>query len=447
MPLFRFMRIARCALFLSIFFIALSYGYSAASSTTPGSNVAGSVATTGRTTLDELINIGLKSNPGIKAKRLAWKSAIKRYPQVRALEDPVLAYTEAFSEIETRLGPNKRSIMLSQKLPFPGKFRLKGEIVNKDVEIARVVLDKAARDLVLDIKKAYFELYYLDKAILLAEERINVFEHFSKAEMNNYSVGVTRFSDVVSAETRFADAEYDLILFSELRRAAGSRLNTLLNRDPEEPVALVESPVIEEDRTELEQLYRLIEGHESIITANHIIEREGLKEKLSKFTSRPNFMLGLKYTEIGDPVMPVVDGGKDAVAVTLGMSIPLWSGKNRAAREEATLTSAKSVKEKSALSDALNARAKKAYIDMKSNYQLVKLYSGSLIPKAAKLTDTVQIMYTNGNGSIADLFESRVMSINFRLAYHRAASNYLKNMAELERLTAGFVLKEVALDD
>lgn len=445
MPLFRFMRIIRAAVFLSILFLTVPYGYSAASL---ASDAVGGVAASERVTLDELVEIGLNNNPGIKAKKLAWKSSIKRYPQARALEDPVLSYTEAFSEIETRLGPNKRSIMLSQKLPFPGKFRLKGEIVNKEIEIARVALDKAARDLVLDIKRAYFELYYLDKAGELAEERIKVFEHFSKAEMNNYSVGVTRFSDVVSAETRFADAEYDLILFLELRRAAASKLNTLLNRDPEERVAFVEAPVIEEDRMELKELYRLIEGHESIRVADHLIERDGLKEKLSKFTSRPNFMLGLKYTEIGDPVMPgLEDGGRDAVAVTLGMSIPLWSGKNRAAREEATLRSAKSEREREELSDGLNAKAKKAYIDMKSNYQLVKLYSDSLIPKAVKLIDTVQIMYTNGNGSIADLFESRVMWINFRLAYHRAASNYLKNMAELERLTAGFALKEVALDD
>lgn len=440
MPLFRCVRIIISAVFLSILFLVVPSGYSAA-------DVVGGDAAPERVTLDELIEIGLKSNPNIKAKRFAWKSTIERYPQARTLEDPVLSYTEAFSEIETRLGPNKRSIMLSQKLPFPGKFKLRGEIVNKEVAIARVALDKAARDLVLDIKKAYFELYYLDKAGELAEERIKVFEHFSKAEMNNYSVGATRFSDVVSAETRYADAEYDLILFSELRRAAASRLNTLLNRDPEERVAFVEAPAIEEDRMELKELYRLIKGHESILVADHIIERDGLKVKLSKFTSRPNFMLALKYTEIGEPLMPVVDGGKDAVAVTLGMTIPLWSGKNRAAREEASFTKAKSEKERVALSDALNAKAKKAYVDMKSNYQLVKLYSDSLIPKAEKLIDTVQIMYTNGNGSIADLFESRVMWINFRLAYHRAASNYLKNRAELERLTAGFALKEVATDD
>ena len=65
-----------------------------------------------------------------------------------------------------------------------------------------------------------------------------------------------------------------------------------------------------EDSIELAELYSLIEGHDSILTADHIIERNGLKEKLSKFSSKPNFMLGLKYTDIGEPVMAGIEDGE-----------------------------------------------------------------------------------------------------------------------------------------
>lgn len=398
--------------------------------------------------LDELIAAGLIDNPGIKAKRLAWESIKEKRPQATALPDPMLQYTQPLEEIETRLGPNKRSIMLSQKLPFPGKRRLKGAIVNKEVEVARVALEGTTRDLVLDIKKAYYDLYYLDKGKELAGERINVFGHFSKAEMNDYSVGVAKFSDVVSAETRFADAEYDLILFTELRTAAASRLNTLLGREPEDEVQAVPEPGMTGDTGDLMELYLRARGHESIRTAKLLEEKSGLFEELSNFTSRPSFMLGVKYTEIGEPAMGnITDGGRDALAVTFGLTIPLWGSRNRSAREEARLNRQKSEQTRAALTDGLNAKVKKAYVDMKSNYQLVRLYTDSLMPKAEKLIDTVEINYKFGNGSIADLFEARVMWINFKIAYHRAASNYLKNRAELERLTAGFALKEVALND
>jgi len=426
---------------VAIAFVIMLWGGPSVAADGRSTGVYGEVETP--VALEKLIAVGLKDNPTIKAKRLAWESVKEKHPQAIALPDPMLSYTQALQEIETRLGPIRRSLMLSQKLPYPGKLRLKGEIVYKDVEVALVALDRAARDLVLDIKKAYYDIYYLDKARELAKERIKVFDHFSRAEMNDYSVGVTRFSDVVSAETRFADAEYDLILFVELRRAAASRLNTLLGRDPELDIPTVAEPPVNRDMRTLQELYLLAGGNEEIRTAELMIKKNELKEELSGLSSRPNFMVGLKYTEVGNPVMSnVIDGGKDAVALTFGLTLPLWGKKNRAAIEEARLARLRSTQARSALADGLNGKVKKAYVDMRSNYQLVELYTDSLLPKAEQLINTVEINYKNGNGSIADLFESRVMWINFSLAYHRAASNYLINRAEIERLTATFALEE-----
>ena len=127
MPFFRYIHIYKRALLLSVLILITTFAHYAKADVLEN-------GAEGRVSLNELIEVGLKNNPAITAKRLAWKAKVERYPQARALEDPVLAYTEPISEVETRLGPNQRSIMLSQKLPFPGKRRLKGEIVNKEVE-------------------------------------------------------------------------------------------------------------------------------------------------------------------------------------------------------------------------------------------------------------------------------------------------------------------------
>ena len=399
---------------------------------------------TAKTSLDELIRIGLEENPGLMAKRLDRLRSLSRLPVATALDDPVLAYTQPISEIETRLGPVERTLMVSQKIPFPGKRRLKGDIVKREIEMAGVALEAAGRDLVLNIKKAYFELYYLERAVELSRERINIFDHFTRAEMNDYSVGSAGLSDVVSAESRFADAEYDLILFEELRSSVVTRLNTLLNRDPESLIAPLEEPEIEEDESRMAELYALAKGHESVLGADLKIERNRMAERLSGFSSKPDFMLGAKYSEIGEPpVSTISEGGRDELALTFAVTIPLWFGKNRAVREGARLARLESEQERTAISNALYGKLKKSYADMKSNYKLLKLYSDSLIPKAGKLTGTVEIMYKNGNGSIADLFEARSMLVDFKLALHRATSNYLKNRAELERFTSSFVLPPV----
>ena len=435
------------ALILAPVFFALITGNTAIAALGSGHNdTSGAIE---GVTLSEFISTALSDNLSIRAKRAAWESKAQRSFSAGALDDPMLTYTQPIEEVETKLGPNKRSLSLSQKFPYPGKLRLKGEIAKKEAELAAVDLESAARELVVDIKRRYFELYYLDMATRLARERIKVLEHFTKAQMNDYSVGEAGLSDVISAETRYADAEYDLLLFEELRRAEASMLNALLNRAPDEPVALVPGLQVElfDGDRELSELYILAKNAEAIKSAELKIDRGQLAEELSSFSSRPNFTVGVKYSEIGEPENPAItDGGKDAYAVTLGMTLPIWTGKTKAKKEEARLARIESEYAKAALSNSIEASIKKSYVNMRSNYKLLKLYSDSLLPKAEKLRDTASIMYKNGKGSIADIFEVRSMVIDFTLAYHRAASNYMKDRAELERLTAGFDLQGVRND-
>jgi outer membrane protein TolC len=106
--------------------------------------------------LNQLIKIAVDNNSGLKSQKLKWQSLIHQYPQATAYADPSLTYTEAISPIETRLGPQNRVLALKQKLPFKGKRALKGEIVKKDIEIAKVNFDKASRDLVVAVKSSFY---------------------------------------------------------------------------------------------------------------------------------------------------------------------------------------------------------------------------------------------------------------------------------------------------
>ncbi len=409
-------------------------------------NNSGAAATTenpAAVTLETLIEQGLRDSPAIKAKRFAWQKTIEKYPQARSLDDPMLAYTQPIEEIETRRGPIKRSIKLSQNLPFPGTLKTRGQVARKDAIIARLAFDNATRQLVLDIKKAYFELYYLDRATELAKEKTRLYKHLTKARSNEYLVDSTDFYDVIEAETRFADAEYELILLGELREAAASNLNTLLNLEPESRIGPLTEVRVEAPEIRLNELYTELKNNEELLASAVVIEKSILKERLARLKTRPALRIGLNYTEIGSPEMTgVKDGGKDAVAATLAITLPIWHKKNKGGRAEARLARLGAEQAKTALINNLSARAKTSYIDMQSNYQLVKLYSDSLIPKADKLITTAEAAYKNGKGGLSDLFEPRIMHIQFKMAYYRASSNYKKNSAELEKLTAGFAIKE-----
>ena len=74
--------------------------------------------------LKSIIKFAYENNPAIQAARLKWQSVIERYPSTKSWPDPMLMYSYFPSPLETRLGPQRHRISLSQAIPYPGKTKL-----------------------------------------------------------------------------------------------------------------------------------------------------------------------------------------------------------------------------------------------------------------------------------------------------------------------------------
>ncbi|MEE9614139.1 MAG: TolC family protein [Thermodesulfobacteriota bacterium] len=387
-------------------------------------------------TLKELIEYGVENNPRIGAAKLRWMRVAEKYPQATSLSDPMLTYTLPIEKVETRLGSQDHIIMLSQKLPYPGKLALKGEVVNKDAAIARTGYERVVRDVTAKIKKSFYELYYIDHAIELAEENKTVLEYFSKITTTNYGIDEKALDGLIRAQTQYGKASSMLITLREMRSAREARLNALLNRAPGEPVGTPAEPILKPLGHSLDELYEWGSENQELRISRLRVEKNELKKRLSGYAYRPDFRVGLNYIVTGDPPMSGIDdAGRDAVALTFGLNIPLWSRKNRAAVNEAGLGIAEALEERAALTREVTNSIKGVYHNLKANEQLIALYRDSLIPEARQSMEIAETWYKNGRGPLSGLLETQSIWLNFKLAYHRAVADYLKNTAEIERLT------------
>jgi outer membrane protein TolC len=265
---------------------------------------------------------------------------------------------------------------------------------------------------------------------------MQVLEHFTEVSTTDYAADATALNDVVKAQSQYAQANYDLLLLKEMHEVETTRLNTLLNRNPDDPMGELEEPVIKELEFSIEELYKMVLKNEELRMAELEVEKDDLEKSLSKYTYYPNFNIGLNYSEIDDtPVPGVSDSGQDALAVTFGINIPLWFGKNRAAVEEAELKREASSEKKDAIKNELLNKTKKHYFMLTNSERLVMLYAESLVPQAQRSMEIAETWYESGEGSLAGLLETQTIFYNFQIAYFRSVADYLKSLAELERLT------------
>jgi len=387
--------------------------------------------------LNQLIKIAMQANPDLKSKKLAWQSLIQQYPQAVALSDPRIAYTESVNPIETRLGPQDRVLSLNQKIPFKGKLGLKGALVKKDISMAKVRYQKASRDLIVTIKKSFFELVYIENAIRLSLQNKRVLERITHIATTGYATSASTLNDVAKAQSQYAQVSYDVQLLEELRATEKTRLNTLLNRNPEQKFTINPyAQVPAEFKHRLENLYQWADNNEELKIADFVVQKSTLQAKLARYSSLPDFDFGVRYTQIGESdVQGLSRSGRDGVALSLGMNLPFNRSKNKAIKEQARLNQLKKVEDKKALQNSIRNSIKVNLFKLKNSQRLITLYGGKLIPQAKRAMQIAELQQRENKGSVAQYLETQSTALNFQLACQRAIADYWKSLAEMEKLT------------
>src|SRR3974390_2536466 len=88
--------------------------------------------------LDDLVRNALKRNPEAQSVEHGIKALESKVPQAKALPDPMVGvgWMGNLAPFSTMSGDpsSYRGITVSEQFPYPGKLKLQGAIVGKDVE-------------------------------------------------------------------------------------------------------------------------------------------------------------------------------------------------------------------------------------------------------------------------------------------------------------------------
>lgn len=392
---------------------------------------------TAPTALNQLIKIGVNNSPQLKAKRLAWQSMIHQYQQATALNDPTLVYSEAINPIETRIGPQDRVLVLNQKIPYRGKLALQGELVKKDIAMAKVSFDKSSKELIVALKKSYYELIYLEKAVRLSRQNQQLLKKITQLATTDYASDISTLNDVAKAQSQTAQVAYDVVLLEELRSTEKTRINTLLNRHAEFSFEISdESPAPMKFPHAITTLYQWATSNEDITLSDITIQKSIVQQKLANYANLPDFTLGARYTQIGQrSVNGLNNNGRDGFALNFGLNIPLNRSKNKAITEQARLQYLQKVEDKKIMKNSLENSVKQLFFRLNNAYRQTVLYQKNLIPQANRAVQIAQLHYRENKGTIAQYLETQATGLNFQLAYQRALADYWQSHTEMEKLT------------
>ncbi len=381
--------------------------------------------------LPELIQEALARNPEIQAARKQWEASANRIEQARALDDPTLQ-VQLWNFPETfKLTQTQNSIFgLSQKLPYPGKLALKGEVASRSADMGEQALRAKKRTVIARLKQAYYDLFLAHKAIQIHHEQVALLQQFAEIATTKFKAGKGSQADVLKAQVELSALHQHFPVLKQRLETAEAMLNILLDRDPQSPLGVPADSGHTPLTTTLDDLHQLAVGARPELKASELaVQRNERAHALAQRQYYPDFNVGFqRFQNFNAP---------DGFGATFSVNVPfaLWSkSKYDAGVQEATAAVAAARAELHTMENVTRFQIKDLVAKVQAAEQVAVLYSTTVLPQAGQSLEAARAGYRTGKAGFLDLIETERALRGFQLEYYKALVERQHRLAELEQV-------------
>ncbi len=401
-------------------------------------------------TLELLVALGYEWNPGLKSIREKIRAVLEQYPQAAYLENVLRQYNAFTKQLDTKVGPRHHKEMLAMKFPFPGTLTLKGQIITEDVRIAKKEFEIALRDLVTEIRLAYYDYLFILEATRINEENQKLLEQMIAIAQTKFRVGQGKYSNVIMAQVELSKLANAIITLEQQQETVVARLNTLLDTSADLPLG-VPLPV-EASRVipTLAELYKLaVEERQEIQKQKLAISKMGLAVEMAKQMTYPDPTLGASYFE--NRAMADLKHTKKmpmtfSIQRTLNPTNTAWFAYRSAYIREMDVKIEAMARQIEKLGSDIRFVVKKHHFAMETADRSIRLYRQTLLPQAQQALDAANTAYQAAQIDFLSFLEAQRTLLNLRIEEQRALRDYRQHLAQLEQ-AVGMILPKQPLTE
>ena len=385
-----------------------------------------------------LLSYAREHNPEFAAMRHEADAAVQRAQSSAALPDPVLRaelmdITNAGTDKGTSLLPSQvgsTRYTLMQGVPWFGKRDLQRDAAVAGADRAQGQSAATWAELSAQIKSAYAQLYYVAGSQKITRDLFDLVVQMEKVAQTRYANGLAAQQDAVRAQVEQTAIKTGLVALNSSRRQVEARLNALLSRPANMPLATPQSlriiPAVAslENQAALEQRIR---EHNPDLFVDEAAVRASEKNRDLAYRNRyPDFVLGVSPTQTGSTVREW--------GVMVELNIPLQQETRRSQERESEAMFAAARARKEATANRVLSALTENLSGLDAARDTERLSSGSLLPQANVTFESALTGYQNGKVDFATLLDAARQVLNAKLEVLKAQADAQMRLAEIERL-------------
>lgn len=446
-----------------------------AASPTPASD-SGLQAPQGTSSVDSLVEAALAVSPAIRAAQERLSAARARVGPAGLLADPMLmlgiqnlplgqmkSAPAGHGAAPSSSGPDPmtmKMIGVGQTLPYPGKLSLSRRAAAREAEAAMAALSAVRWQVTTDVRRAYYDLVFVDKALEIVDRNHRVLVDFVSITEARYGVGTGGQQDVLKARVEVTRLAESAVALKEQRRASLARLNALLDRPTDTPVAAERVPeriaraAVADTASRIRfvsaelgaraadsPLPSLSDLQERVVRQSPMLrEHEAMiavqaaRLELARKAYLPDFDVSLQYGQR--------TGFPDMVSAIVSIPLPWQKGRKQdalVADARAQLSAIEA--EYHAKQNELRAEVASLYSALERQRAQLALYVKAIIPQGRASLASATSSYQVGRVEFLTVLENQATLFNYETEYHRTLTDFAATLADLERVLGEEILR------
>jgi len=412
--------------------------------------------------LSALVEQALTANPTIRAAENGRTAARARIGPAGAWADPVLGvgltdlpishpgFYDSFTQ---------KTVRVTQTIPISGVPAARGRVEAREATAADYRVQVARLEVTQQVKDAYYDLAFVDKALTIARQNHDVLVELEKAATAHYGAGTGTQQEALKAGIEAARLADEAVALTEQRLAALARLNALLDRPSETPV---ESPTVPAAITRAavpdsvgevlfvspalgaaaanSPLPPLADLEDAAVSQspmlqehNEMISADAERVQLARKERIPDIDFSLEYDQR--------NRFPDFVSAMVSLPIPIHSGRKQGQMvAEARWQLAADEAQHHATANDIRATVASQYADVERARTQLALYARAILPQARASLASSTAGYQGGRADFATMLLAQANVFEYETDYYRALTDYAKGLAQLDRTVGKEVL-------
>ena len=383
--------------------------------------------------LETLIDVALNNNLEIQKFEFKYKRASEKVNEVNTIPNTEFGVGYFMSEPETRTGAQRFKVSAKQMIPWFGTITSRESYVSAlaDAKYEDIVIAK--RKLMATISQSYYNLYANKAKQKVLLQNIELLETYETLALTSVEVGKASAVDVLRLQMRQNEMQQLKDVLSQQFLAEQTNLNTLLNRENEVVVTVIDSLMMPSEDFEINS--ERLALHPELVKYDKLYQSIEQSELLNQKESSPMIGFGLDYISVSErPDMNFSDNGKDIVMPMVSLSIPIFNKRHKSQTQQNEFEQQELTVEKQERWNALENLLSKAITERVSARISYATQTKNL--KQAKDAEEILIKsYETGTINFNDVLDIQELQLKFQLNLVESVKMYYVQTAVINYLT------------